>query len=120
MPSDEGCDTGDELAVEVSGLRKGRALHVKIVASALGRVAGSDFEQPRHWLLDAKGDGTSLDRLVNGSTRVTRLQTDGLTNRWDVTVKFDTAFRLPQELTSSEIWVAPPGGEPERFLIAGL
>ncbi len=105
--------------VEVSGLRTGQALHVQVVASAPSRLAGSSFERPQQWTVEARADGMPLDRLVNGSTRVTRLQVH-TTNRWDVTVAFDAAFRLPQELTSSEVWVAPPGAQPQRFLIAGL
>jgi len=106
-------------AVTVSGSRKGQALYVRVVARAQGREARSEIERADYWHVEAASSGRVLDKLVNGSTKVMREEARGR-GKWDVTVTFDAAFRLPGDATQSEVWVAAPGDDFRRFVIAGL
>jgi hypothetical protein len=104
--------------VMVKGVRAGEALHIQVVAKA-ERSANSAFEKSRNWTVYAKSGGRTLAKVLNGSTRVVRTTTHAR-DRWDVTVTFDAAFRLPSRLTKSEVWVRAPGERPKRFIIANL
>lgn len=104
--------------VAIEGSRTGQSLYVRVVGTVSDYPASTDFEHADDWQLRASTGGIELARLVMGSSRVVRQQKRrGL---WDVTITFDTAFRLPTRATSSEVWVAPPCGDFERFVVAGL
>lgn len=100
------------------GVRSGRALHLEIVGVARDRAAGSEFEQPERWEVTAEVGGVALVRVVNGSTTVTRRGTRR-PDRWDVTVRFDTAFALPPGDDEAAVTVTAPGAEPSRFTVPG-
>jgi hypothetical protein len=106
-------------AITVRGVRTGGALHLEIEGVAYDRSAGSRFEQPEQWVVAATLAGAPLARIMNGSTRVVREGTSTPT-RWDVTIAFDTAFRLPGGECDGdpEVVVTAPGAAPTRFVVA--
>jgi hypothetical protein len=104
--------------VAVTGRRAGLALHVEIIGRATALEAGSPFEQTERWAVTAELAGEPLDRLVNGPSKITRVESRRA-DRWDVEVSFGTAFAFPEssENAGPEISVTPPGAAPSRFAI---
>ncbi len=107
------------LDIEVDASRNGQALHVRVMGLGKGKRPGTVFEKSTAWRVRATSGGSELQRLVNGSARVTRNPVGHpADNRWDVEIRFDTAFKLPPQAKKSVVWVQAPGTKPERFVIA--
>ena len=113
-------DTRVDIAVE--GTRQGGALHLEVRAVGHAHPPGTSFERAADWTVRATSNGAALQRLVNGSSRVSRDAVGSpRDNRWNVEIRFQTAFALPSDVSESVVWITPPGDdEPRRFVIAGL
>lgn len=108
----------DGVEVSIATRRVGQAYFVKVKARVADQRENSDFERSSSWKIRAVSNGETLQRLVNGSTRVERdLLSRG---RWNITVEFDATFRLPSEDAEVQVWVAPPAGDYQRPRLASL
>lgn len=104
--------------VSIATRRVGQAYFIKVKAVVADQQENSVFEKSSEWKVRAVSNGETLQRLVNGSTRVERdLLAKG---RWNITVEFDATFRLAAEDAEVQVWVAPPSGDFQRPRLASL
>jgi hypothetical protein len=97
------------LAITVESTRVGAALRLDIVVAGEGAAGGRPFEQPDRWSIVASQADRPLNRLVNGSTEVERVENSE--SGWDSVVRFNMVFELGDSSPVTVV-LTPPDGAP--------